>query len=491
MMRNIYIILAACLLMVVYSCDDYLQEVNTNPNQKKELDPEYFFSTAVFGTVGGPNVALQFPFGYQYGHYYVGNNLTRFVDIYEDGFTETFYADAFNKLYSDPIRHIKEVILLTSEDGKYANSTRYSMAKIIEAYNYIRLADAYGAVPFTEGGYGQEEILYPAYDQVSDIYMDVLNTLSASIETLENSDVENGFSEADPLYENNLDQWGAFANSLRFRLAMRLRRAEPQLAEELITECMSKPLIETNGDNAMFQYSEDSRDFNNPINFPVGVYHDVRPSEMLVETLKSYNDPRLDIFCRPKNGEFIGVTNGLSDEELGKVDYSIIASLTDTLIGKAAATYILTASEVWFLKAEAALYNIIDGDANEYYREGITAALNQWGIDEALIEQYLASEQGNLSGTQYQQFEQIYNQLWIALLPDGFEGWTTIRRTGFPRIVIRTEPKYELGVTNGMLPRRLKYPSNEINLNNSNYLDAISKQGKDDVLTPLWWDILN
>ncbi|MBR8536676.1 SusD/RagB family nutrient-binding outer membrane lipoprotein [Carboxylicivirga sediminis] len=491
-MRTIYIILILSSYLILGACDDRLEKINTNPNAKNTIDPEYLFSNAVLYTNGGlAYIGFEWPFGLQYGHYYVGNNIPRFIDNYYDNYTETFYSDPFNYFFKEPIRHIKEVIRMTRKGGDYENPVRYSLAKVVESYNYIRVADAYGAVPYTQGGYGQEEILYPAYDQVEDIYKTIFNELQLAIAVLKEANPDEAFPGADPLYENNLAQWVRFANSLRLRMAMRVRFVEPTLAKTIVNECLKEPLIVENADNAKRLYEENDRaEFYNPLNHMLRVYYTVKVSDKLVETLKIKNDPRLTIFIRPNDdGEFIGLPNGLSDEALPNWNMDKMCIPTDTLVGKGATAYMLTASEVCFLRAEAALFNLSDENPDAWYQKGIEQALKQWEVNPELIETYLSGSEASLSGSQKEQFEQIATQMWIAFLPDAFEGWTNIRRTGYPVIEQRKAPTYDLGVTNGVLPKRFRYAANETNLNNSNYQAAIKLQGPDEVTTPLWWDI--
>lgn len=39
------------------------------------------------------------------------------------------------------------------------------------------------------------------------------------------------------------------------------------------------------------------------------------------------------------------------------------------------------------------------------------------------------------------------------------------------------------------IPLRLPYPTLEKSLNQSNYSEAVSRQGADELLTHVWWDV--
>ena len=214
-------------------------------------------------------------------------------------------------------------------------------------------------------------------------------------------------------------------------------------------------------------------------------------SELFVETLKSNNDPRLPIFAKPnKDGEYVGIPNGLSDAYLTKWDWDNVSAPADILVGKAAPIYQMAAAEVWFLRAEAALFDLSDGDPNQLYQTGIRKSFEQWGVADKDVEAYFANvDATTLSGSQEEKLEQISKQLWISFMSNPVEAWSNMRRTGYPRIAKRTAPEFTLGVTNGVLPSRLKYPSSEVNINHTNYLKALEEQGSDEILTPLWWDV--
>ncbi len=491
-MKTYSIYFVFVLLLIFSSCDDKFEEINTNPNAVTEIDDGYLFSNTVLNTIrGANNTRLQFPFGAQLGHYYVGQNTAMFVDRYYDYFTGTKYKDLFENFYYGPIRLVSEVMRFTKPGGDNENEVRYAMARVVAYMNYARLADSFGSVPFHEGGLGQEGILYPKYDSVEKIYKDMITDLKEIVTILQNGDPEMGYKLEDPLYNNDLKKWARFANSFRLRLAMRARFVAPEFANPAIAECMKLPLIEELNQAAGGENKDsDLHEMGNPM-YAHWQYWKWKMSEKFVETLKSTDDPRLYVFVKPNpKGEYVGIPNGLSDSELPKWVWADVSDPTDSLVGKAAPITEMSAAEVWFLRAEAALYNIGPGDANELYRKGIERSFEQWKVTEEQVNEYMNnSDYANLHGTQEQKFEQICTQLWIAVNPNAHEGWANIRRTGYPKIEQRTEPKFSLGVTNGILPARLRYPSSEVNINKENYQAAIEEQGPDLITTHLWWDV--
>ena len=99
----------------------------------------------------------------------------------------------------------------------------------------------------------------------------------------------------------------------------------------------------------------------------------------------------------------------------------------------------MTASEVWFLRAEAALRGWTDEDEENCYRNGVMTSFEQWGVYG--VEDYLKSERiasnfvdtyetennvearckvspkWNPSDDKEKKLEKIITQKWIAMFP--------------------------------------------------------------------------
>jgi hypothetical protein len=106
----------------------------------------------------------------------------------------------------------------------------------------------------------------------------------------------------------------------------------------------------------------------------------------------------------------------------------------------------------------------------------IQSSFAQWGA--ALPTGYLQQDgiayEGNLP--------QVYLQKFISLFFSGFEAWADYRRTGYPQLV-----PGPANVNDGKIPTRLPYPLQEQTLNATNYQQAVSQMGGDDLNTRLWW----
>lgn len=493
-MKKIKQLLIATVFMASFTaCDTQMAEMNTDPLALAELPDEYLFTTAIHQTFGNGTYLHSFHmrFASQYAHIYVTNSEMRSADGYQDFHTQDIYKEMFETLYIGPLRYINEVLMLTA-DGKMKNPVRYAIAEIVAVINYAQATDSWGDVPYTEGAHGSNGVLYPKYDKQEFIYHDMMNKLKSSIAVLKTANSADGYAGSDPVYNNDLSKWVRFANSLRLRLAMRIRFVDPTNSAEIITECMAEPLIETNDQNFELKHQESEHgDLYNPW-YDIRKYQNFKMSEKFTNWLSSTNDPRLNIFVSPNGtGEYNGVPNGLNDQAVSQIQWDVYSSPMPVLYSKSLSQYLMCASEVYFLRAEAALFKLAPGDANSLYRQGITVNMNRWNIGSGDISKYLESEvEAKLSGNDENKFRQISTQLWIAALPNFSEAWNNIRRTGYPEISQRTDATvYSLGVTNGYLPARFKYATSEYLNNKTNVTDAVNSQGKDLIDTRIWWDV--
>ncbi|MCK5443865.1 MAG: SusD/RagB family nutrient-binding outer membrane lipoprotein, partial [Maribacter sp.] len=257
------------------------------------------------------------------------------------------------------------------------------------------------------------------------------------------------------------------------------------LSRSAVTQCLNDPLMEDSSHDAFMIETEGTGNawFNRREGFP-----SIKMSTTLIDQLQGTSDPRLSVFVNQDgNGQYSGIVNGLTDVAFGNSNFANKSDMGLALSSPESKLYMITAAEVWLLKAEAAL--AFDSDpvaANAYYRTGIETSLNQWEVDATEIATFMASPTAILAGVNDE--EQIGTQMWLALTPNYFESWTHIRRTGYPVIPVRTDPVLHPGVTNGIMPSRFKYSSFELGSNSANAQEAISRQGANKLDTPVWWD---
>ncbi len=484
------------------SCSERWEEMNTDPNRLTDLPDEYLFTSAVRGAFNDAMGDIQVNFGGQYAHIYISNNWVREIDKYNGYGTQDYPEMVFSGVYNSSIRNAVEVLRLTSEGEKYENRWHNAQAQIVAIISFSKLTDMFGDVPYSEGGMAKYGIEEPEYDTQEEIYSDMVDRLEHCISVLEEPEAETNIyaSDIDPVFKGDLGHWIRFANTYRFHLAMRARFADPGKYEPVVSECLSLPLIESNDQNPTLATSESKSELYNPWYWywqssQEGVYNLVW-AEKFITTLKETGDPRLEFFAS-KNSveEYLGMPNGLTDEAFSSWNKKNASVPSEAFFSKDQPIYLLTAAQVWLLRAEAALFNLsgAGGDANSMYQTAIQLAMEQWNIDGDSIAAYLAGEEeATLFEDQENRFRQIATQMWIASVPNAFESWCTIRRTGYPEIPRRTGPLHSPGITDGYMPTRVSYPfTRERTINGDHLNEAIGRLpgGEDRIDARLWWDV--
>jgi len=467
--------LAASFLIVAIGCTDKFEEYNTPINAVDDIPLELRFNT------------LTQNFNHAYTTAFIVAQEYSQLKCYEASTVKDYEFAGYNDGYWNRYDKLSLIFdLLERTEGEEGYMKGYqALVNINYVYTMLSITDMYGDVPYTEAGNGEE--WRPAYDTQESIYTDGIRILDEACATLENVTIES-LGENDRIYGGDASKWLKFANTLRLRIALRIKNVNPTLSSELAQKAFSKPLIENEDESATLP------------NFDIegarsGVWNyyetagSLLPSERVVEFMKSNNDPRLSIL----------ITKNVDDEYLGYPNGSNITRPTTEYSDFAATGYapdmgdqILMYAEASFLKAEAYLFGIgvtaNETSANEEYRAGVRANMEMLGVENADIDTFLAGSLGNLSGDQENKIKMIAEQKWLAFFHGGNEAYNEVRRLGYPVIEKRDGATHELGETNGEMPRRLKYPIQERDYNSTHYQTAVAATDNNSFLHKVWWD---
>jgi len=121
-------------------------------------------------------------------------------------------------------------------------SNMKAMVKVLLAYKTFKLTDIFGDIPFTEAGYGFQDLKYlrPKFDKQEDIYKYLLDELKWCDENIDETAVTNepfpSFAGFDALFGGDMLKWKKLANSLRLRYAMRMSEVNTEQAGQIIKE---------------------------------------------------------------------------------------------------------------------------------------------------------------------------------------------------------------------------------------------------------------
>lgn len=530
-MKKIYS-LYFLLILALAGCTDF-DQLNIDPDNPTDLDPDLLIPTIQFY----PGAEWQeqtryfiYPGGFM--NQWTGNwsvveygGLGQKHPNYHERLWTTYYPEGIN--YSvDVIRRTKDIP---------DKINIHSMARILRVQLALRLTDYYGDIPYSEAGLGYyESNLKPKYDTQEFIYHDFLKELKEAANAFDSSQPT---SQYDLFYQGDLLKWKKYANSLRLRIAMRLIKVEPERAQQEAEDAIRSGVFTSNDDICYVKYENvQSSTFgkskgNGVANFLYGnnaeAGSEIWLSTEFIRMLEDTNDPRLllcgevflndmsrtDITAKVRekrscyaamgtpaqrysynqNPDYprdnLGITievNGRSTEVTLK-DSRLRPSKYITAFDS---PYIyISYAEVEFLIAEAANRGWdVEGDDESHYKKAVTAAMQQWSlfgatIDQSQIDAYMTAN----PFTPNDAINQINTQLWIIHFLDPLETWSNWRRSGYPKLVFHNyEPSKNQ--SNGTFPRRMPYPIEEQLKNRTNYNEAVARIGIDDWTMRVWWD---
>jgi hypothetical protein len=393
-------------------------------------------------------------------------------------------------------------------------------AKLIRVLAVSKLTAVHGPVIYTKYGSTAAQI---DYDKESDLY----NTFFLQLDSIQTDFAANktysGFAKFDPSYKGNISAWMKVVNSLRLRLAIRLSKVSPSVAKTQGEKAMADPagLISANSENFLVSLNGNIM----PLAQICFQWDDTRMGGVMESFLIGLKDGRLSKFYSPiadatlyadhPTVPYKGIRNGSYNiAKADKVPYSKASNDFNNAQTRRA----FTASEVAFLKAEAALRGWTGaGTAKANYENGVKLSFEDWGAGG--VDAYLAdatskpidyvdpkdARNSNKAASKITvawsdadnnelKLEKILTQKYINTFTNALEAWVDFRRTGYPKIP--NVAKNDSGPDWGIIPanewiKRMPFIPGERTGNTAAVAAAVATMGagaKDDIATRLWWD---
>lgn len=521
------LILVSCLGIIWGSCTKDFAKINVNPTAPSSVPLDYLFGqvqSQFTGAASGGgytqwrgNLIYSMPIMQQMaslGSFYSGD---KYLYSATNGASGAYFGTSNGDgNYPNSIKNMVNLIILARADS-VTNVNILSMTRILKVLQMSIMTDLYGDIPYFQAGLGYFNGIYaPAFDKQSEIYPDMLKELAESVSALNpGSHIP---SAADFAYSGNITKWKKFSYSLMLRLAMRLQKVDPATAQSWVAKAIAGGVMTGNDDSYMIHFPGDGTDQGtNPVSRNLGPSDNITRGEVLhgnlqwsntfINTMRSRNDPRLgQIASVGEVGVGTGTSLGdtLAAHQLGLPNGLDIApsgtninqySVMNIFTYKAnSPLMILTYAEVEFLTAEAIERGWATGSAITAYQNGQEAALRQMASynpsfmpTPGSVTAYQMTNPYPANGTMVQKMNQIGTEKWLLLADtyNGYEAWADWRRTGFP---VLTPINYTGNPTNGTIPRRLIYPTEQLTLSSAEYQKALTNQGPDLLTTRVWWD---
>jgi Susd and RagB outer membrane lipoprotein len=524
-------VVAASLLIGAGSCTKNFEQYNTNPAELTTAQ-----TIAALPTAFGP-LEQNIYHNYQtaqnlsadaYGGYFMPPTPFKAQDNLNYFLVDGWDVNGFNDQYDYEMAILSK---MRADGVPTARPDYWAVALIMQVEAMDRVTDRFGPIPYSKAGTSVTSVPYDSQQSVYSLFFLQLDTAVANLDAYiaANPGVK-PLGANDLVYGGDYTAWIKFANSLRLRLAMRIVKVDPTTAQAQAEVALNDPggVMTVYGDDALVAQSGGR---SNDIWTVTSAYGNNNMNAALMTYMVGFKDPRLSVYATPATdstvvarygpGYYQGIRIGINLNQTLYENCALPNCTSPTPqkapFGQTAPQYIMTAAEVWFLKAEAALRGWANaGVVQTDYETGINTSFLQWGVssstylhDASSTEVAYMDPQDSVdnsspalstitiawdpTASNETALERIITQKWIAMFPDGQEAWADYRRTGYPRLfpVVNNFSGGTISTTTQI--RRLAYPSNEYTTNGAAVNTAVSTLlgGPDVGGTRLWWDVAN
>ncbi|SMO31769.1 SusD/RagB family nutrient-binding outer membrane lipoprotein [Solitalea koreensis] len=433
--------------------------------------------------------------------------------------------------YYTALANYREVETMIAKDLKADKMTNVkAMLKTLMAYKTLKATTLFGDMPYSQAGKGFSgpEFYRPAYDQQSDIMLAALNDLKWAVDNFNTNTDQYSLGSSETIFKNDIPTWIKFANSLRLRYAMVMRNKNASLADPIIVETLTKPLLAPGDNLGIYPSQVTGLTLNRAPSFRGNSY--VRMGSTMWNAMSSTNatdgsgiyDLRCKILFEPnKAGQWVpypqSPTEATTAEIVGDAPYldarkTNFVSTGNYLYSPLSIFYVaddkipelfITAAEVSLLKAEIYNRGIAGVVANPvtakaFYEEGIAESVKFWyktanstsigsvtkpnaaptalELSTMLMHPAVAYNVANPAAA----LAQIYKQSWIALFHQPYDAWVLKRRTGNGTPNVALSPSSPVINLN-----KLVYPNSEMETNYENW--KVVTGGADDMASKPWF----
>ncbi len=421
--------------------------------------------------------------------------------LYCQYYSETQYPDiscyALNAAtpmanYSGLLYDLQNIIINNTDDATKAtaalngsNNNQIGIARILKAYIFWVQTDRWGDLPYTKALAGDPNV---DFDTQETIYKGMIAELTDAIAKFDAGAAVKG----DIVYSGDITKWKKLANSMRMLMSLRLSKVYPSATDYAATQFKAALAdgagsIATNADNFTLVYP--GGNFKNPYYNMYDGRKDYGESETMTTLLTNLGgDARQSVFGETAGGAAStkGVPYGRARTYIdpwcgANPDYCYV--LAGAARQATSPLAIVRASSVLLARAEAADKGWTSESTATLYNSGILASFEQWGLA-APTASYFANANVVL-GAAGTNLKQIATQQYLAYYPDGIQGWSNWRRTGYPTLL----PAPDGTNSPKVIPRRFMYGTTDYSLNAAAVAVAVSRiSGGDKMDSRVWWD---
>jgi hypothetical protein len=499
-MKKITAIIFMGMVVIATSCKKYF-DINTNPNSATSATPELILPQALTATASNVN-------GYNsYGSQLVGYMANAGgYGGFGTSITYNFSSSDFQGRWSTSYNNLEDYqYILDQTDAQLPLYSYFNAAaRVMKAYNFQLLVDAYNDVPYSQALKGGD-VLTPAYGNAAEIYDSLAVELDKAIATINEAENNAGatikdMGAYDVMFHGDMTMWKELANTIKLRLIVRANgkvnfsNTSFDEAGFLTDDALINPgyTLDVNRQNPQWEnwaFTSTGGAGNKawmPNTYVYGYYNGTK----LLDTGRG----NAIYYQFPNTGtNRLGIeSNSIQSSPTGSFWYSgtdrnpsTAGNVPGVLKGPDAGYPLMTAAESYFLQSEAVVRGILtSGDASELFYDGIKASFHYlYELPDGAIQgdpvsdetQYEADNKNSylvnfaLANTTDKKIEAIITQKYIALnFIAGHETWNEYRRTHYPKIIASDNTGYynfaspvSESTQPDKLPTRILYPTSE------------------------------
>lgn len=515
-----FIVFSLLFSSIFLSCED-LTETNINPNG---IEPTQVNPNLILPTVLSETGKLYVNLGYQDIAGVVQHTQK---DAWSEGHND--YDWGGSQDWSGYYAILRNNALLYDRAVELEYEFHQGVALVMKSFLYGLITDLWGDAPYAtalQGETGELSGIQPQFTPQQEIYEGILADLETANALLSKpADEYVGISDdADVYYGGDPEKWRMFANSLALRYYMRISEKLPSVAQAGIEKIAGNPsqypIIMSADESVTMSFPGTSPGTSWPANTAFDPsesnYKRIKMAATLVESLQAKNDPRLGVWAEKvqvplvvdaslpagtdeiidgvrylspdkvgaavidTDPEYVGIPTSFSalpsaynlnptpGQTSNNPHVSYLSEMYKDPSGDMLLARLLSAEEVHFILAEAAVKGWAVGDAQTHYEAGVQASLDTWGVGDE-FSSYISEPEVAFpaAGTDEAKLEQILEQKWIASWTAATEAWFDYRRTGLPDLQAGPAAK------RSVLPVRFYYGQNELMLNATNASAAV------------------
>lgn len=525
-MKRLLIITTAVLLLA--GCSKKFDELAANPNNPETVPASLLLN-------GVENSINERPWGPQ-------QRWNQFALVNYNYYGNQEYNWSGDTLFYTTLKNVIKMEEEALNAGAKDINPYSALGKFFRAYLFYQMTMRVGDVPLKEALKGIET-LQPKYDTQKEIFLQVLKWLTeANSDITQLLTVADNTLQGDIYFNNDLKKWQKTVNTFRLRVLIQLSKKEADeglsLKQDFSNVLSNKskfPIMNDMTDNLQFVYLNPFNKYpTNPDNFGFDATR-YNMSSTYLGLLTSIKDPRTFAVADPAgaklksglapsdHGAFVGASpaEDLADmSSKAGIDngpgfvpgvYSFYGRKRYYSTYTAEPTMLIGYPEMCFNIAEAIARGWVAGDAEDWYKKGISASIGFYGIKEGTNTFYYLKAGGKVvesadyipytvnfifadyynqaavkyAGNNTIGIEQILKQKYLAFFQNsGYEAYYNFRRTGTPAFA-----QGGSGTGNsGKIPKRFQYPGTERTTNGTNLTEALQRQfaGNDDINAEMW-----